>query len=161
MVTKAMAPRIKVPPRNTLALGTSEVTPLELTSAFVPFANGGYATHFHGIVLSAEPLPEASFPHDYDVNPLADAMRGPVPDADDDYEGPAIIESYTVFYNRDGSVKFGTIIARTSADARVLARVDAADEAMVAFLTDGKVEAVGASGRTERSDDGLIHWRAV
>lgn len=27
----------------TLALGTSEVTPLELTSAFVPFANGGYA----------------------------------------------------------------------------------------------------------------------
>ena len=25
-----------------IALGTSEVTPLELTSAFVPFSNGGY-----------------------------------------------------------------------------------------------------------------------
>jgi acetyl-CoA C-acetyltransferase len=124
------------------------------------FANGGYATHFHGIVLSAEPLPEATFPHDYDVNPLADAKRGAVPAADEDYEGPATIESYTVFYNRDGSVKFGTIIARTSADARVLARVDAADEAMVAFLTDGKVEPVGASGQTARGEDGLIHWRA-
>ena len=28
------------------------------------FANGGYATHFHGIVLSADPLPAAQFPHD-------------------------------------------------------------------------------------------------
>ena len=83
-----------------------------------------------------------------------------MPEADDDYEGLASIESYTVFYNRDGSVKFGTIIARTSADARVLARVDAADEAMVAFLTDGAVEPVGAPGRTERGEDGLIHWRA-
>lgn len=27
----------------TLALGTSEVTPLELTAAYAPFANGGYA----------------------------------------------------------------------------------------------------------------------
>jgi penicillin-binding protein 1A len=30
-------------PVPSLALGTSEVTPLELTGAYVPFANGGYA----------------------------------------------------------------------------------------------------------------------
>ncbi len=130
----------------------------ERGTAFL-FANGGYATHFHGIVLSANPLPQASFPHDFDVNPLADAQRGPVPEADEAYEGPATIESYTVFYNRDASVRFGTIIARTPDNARVLARVDAGDEAMIAFLTDGKAEPVSATGQTIRGADGLIHWR--
>lgn len=130
----------------------------ERGTAFL-FANGGYATHFHGIVLSANPLPQASFPHDFDVNPLADAQRGPVPETDEAYEGPATIESYTVFYKRDASVRFGTIIARTPANARVLARVDAGGEAMIAFLTDGKAEPVGATGQTIRGADGLIHWR--
>ncbi len=34
-------------PNASIALGTSEVTPLELTSAFVPFANGGYRPEMH------------------------------------------------------------------------------------------------------------------
>ncbi|MDN2581933.1 transglycosylase domain-containing protein [Aquibium sp. ELW1220] len=40
---------------TSIALGTSEVTPLELTAAYVPFANGGYRpqTHFVQRVKSA------------------------------------------------------------------------------------------------------------
>ncbi|WP_292548163.1 penicillin-binding transpeptidase domain-containing protein, partial [Mesorhizobium sp.] len=34
---------------TSIALGTSEVTPLELTSAYVPFANGGYRPEIHFI----------------------------------------------------------------------------------------------------------------
>ena len=34
---------------TSIALGTSEVTPLELTSAYVPFANGGYRPDIHFI----------------------------------------------------------------------------------------------------------------
>ena len=34
---------------TSLALGTSEVTPLELTAAYVPFANGGYRPEVHFI----------------------------------------------------------------------------------------------------------------
>ncbi|TIL70112.1 MAG: penicillin-binding protein, partial [Mesorhizobium sp.] len=34
---------------TSIALGTSEVTPLELTSAYVPFANGGYRPDVHFI----------------------------------------------------------------------------------------------------------------
>ncbi|MGP2493834.1 transglycosylase domain-containing protein [Mesorhizobium sp. PUT5] len=34
---------------TSIALGTSEVTPLELTSAYVPFANGGYRPPLHFI----------------------------------------------------------------------------------------------------------------
>jgi acetyl-CoA C-acetyltransferase len=122
------------------------------------FANGGYATHFHGIVLSADPLPAAQFPHDYDVNALADAKRGPVPASDEDYQGPAVIESYTVFYKRDGAVRFGTIIAKNPAGARVLARVEAEDAAMIDVLTNGAQEPVGLAGSTQRGEDGLIHW---
>jgi penicillin-binding protein 1A len=36
---------------SSLALGTSVVTPLELTAAYAPFANGGLAAHPYGIVV--------------------------------------------------------------------------------------------------------------
>ncbi len=123
------------------------------------FANGGFATHFHGIILSAEPLPDATFPHDYDVNPIADRLRVEVPETDDEYEGAATIETYTVFYNRDATARFGTIIARTPQGKRVLARVDAQDDAAIHLLTDGKAEPVGVAGRTIKGADGLIHWQ--
>ena len=122
------------------------------------FANGGYATHFHGIVLSADPLPAAKFPHDHDVNAMADAKRGPVPSTDEDYEGPAVIESYTVFYKRDGSVRFGTIIAKNPAGARVLARVEPEDAAMIEVLTNGAEETVGMAGSTPPGGTGLSPW---
>jgi acetyl-CoA C-acetyltransferase len=123
------------------------------------FANGGYATHFHAIVLSADALPDANFPHDFDVNGIADKLRVAVPPVDEAYQGPATIETYTLFYNRDGTTRFGTIIARTPEGARVLARVPHEDKATIAALTDGKAEGVGMSGRTEMGQDGLIEWR--
>jgi len=41
---------------NSIALGTSQVTPLELTAAYVPFANGGYRpdVHFVERVMTAD-----------------------------------------------------------------------------------------------------------
>ena len=39
--------------------------------------------------------------------------------------------------------------------------VDASDTAMIDLLTNGAVEPVGMTGRTERGADGLIHWRAA
>ena len=39
----------KLQANTSIALGTSEVTPLELTAAFVPFANGGYRPKIHFI----------------------------------------------------------------------------------------------------------------
>jgi acetyl-CoA C-acetyltransferase len=123
------------------------------------FANGGYATHFHGIILSADPLPNASFPHDYDVNAKADSLRVPVPEEHADYEGPATIETYTIFYKRDASVRFGTVIALTPEGKRVLARVPAEDEAMIAFLSDGAAEPVGSAGQVVKGAEGLMEWK--
>ena len=125
------------------------------------FANGGYATHNHAIVISSEPQTNAVFPHDFDCNVEAKARRAAVPEVDGDYEGRATIETYTVFYKRDGSVRVGTVIARTPDDKRVLASVPASDAAMIAFLTDGLVEPVGSSGRVSKGNVGLMIWSAT
>lgn len=122
------------------------------------FANGGYATHNHAIVLSSEPMPNAVFPHDFDCNAEAKARRAPVPEVDGEYQGIATVETYTVFYKRDGTPRVGTVIARTPDDRRVLASVPANDEAMIAFLTDGRVEPVGSKGRVVAGDNGLMRW---
>jgi penicillin-binding protein 1A len=48
-----------------IALGTSEVTPLELTAAYVPFADGGYkpTVHFIRRIVSASGKVLYTFPH--------------------------------------------------------------------------------------------------
>ena len=123
------------------------------------FANGGFATDNHCIVLGKEPIAAASFPQDFDYQAEAEAKRGPVPDLVEDYAGPATIESYTIFYGREGAPRAGVVVARTPAGERTLAHVDVEDAAMLAFLTDGKAEPVGAAGQIVALDEGF-GWRA-
>ena len=124
------------------------------------FANGGFATDNHCIVLGRQPIAAASFPQDFDYQAEAEAKRGPVPALVEDYTGAATIESYTVFYGRDGNPKAGVVVARTPAGARTLAHVDVADAAMLAFLTDGTAEPVGAAGQIVALERGY-GWRAA
>ncbi|MGN6496177.1 MAG: acetyl-CoA acetyltransferase [Tsuneonella sp.] len=123
------------------------------------FANGGYATHNHTIVLTSEPNAAAHFPQDFDYQAEADAARGPIPDLDKDYTGPATIETYTVHYGRDGQPRLGTVVARTPAGDRTLAAVMPADTATIAWLTDGQAEPVGASGEIVPGSGDLREWR--
>ncbi|MGR3320477.1 MAG: hypothetical protein ACU0DK_00930 [Pseudooceanicola sp.] len=109
------------------------------------YANGGIVTTNHAIVLSGAPR-DIAFPQDEDVQDRADAARGPVPALDEDHEGPVTVESWTVFYDRDGAPTRGVVIARTPGGARTLAEVPAADTALVARLTDGSVDPVGMAG---------------
>lgn len=122
------------------------------------YGNGGHCTHNHALVLATHPVAGVSFPQDYHFQHMADARRNPVPALGDDHEGPATIETYTVFYGRDGNPTYGVVLARTPAGERVVARVDAEDEAGIAFLTDGLAEPVGSSGRTEKAGE-LLHFR--
>ena len=125
------------------------------------FANGGFATDNHCIVLGSEPIAAASFPQDFDYQTEAEAKRGPVPDLVEDYAGPATIESYTVFYGRDGAPKAGVVVARTPDGKRTLADVDVGDAAMLAFLTDGQQEPVGTAGKIVALGEDRFGWRAV
>ena len=122
------------------------------------FANGGFATDNHCIVLSSEPLAAAAFPQDYDFQREADAMRGAVPVLDEAYAGPATVESYTVFYGRDGLPHAGVVVARTPQGARTLAHVDVSDAALMTFLTDGVAEPVGSSGQIEPRGEAGRFW---
>lgn len=122
------------------------------------FANGGFATDNHCIVLSNQPVAAARFPQDFDYQAEADAAREAVPELDKDYVGAGAVESYTVFYGRDGSPKGGVIVARTPAGARTLAHVDIADAAMVAFLTSGEAEPVGTAGTVTADAGGRRIW---
>ncbi|WP_419807560.1 acetyl-CoA acetyltransferase [Sphingomonas sp.] len=119
------------------------------------FGNGGFATYSHAIVLSREPGAARPFGFDWQ----AEARHGPVPPLDLGYTGPAAIESYTVLYARDGSPNAGVVVARSSAGARLLARVPAAETGTIAFLTDGAVEPVGTAGVAVAAGDGLTDWR--
>lgn len=90
------------------------------------FANGGYATHNHAILLSSTPT-GACFPQDYDFQAEADDLRTKVPPIDEEYAGNVTLETYTVHYARDGSPRFATIVACTPQGARTLAIVPSAD----------------------------------
>ncbi len=120
------------------------------------FANGGFATHNHAIVLGVEPLPGAGEAHDFDVQAEADAARGAVPELVKDYAGLAEIETYTVFYARDGSAKGGVVVALTPGGGRTLAKVRSVDAATIAFLTDGLAEPVGTAGEVVASGEERI-----
>jgi acetyl-CoA C-acetyltransferase len=123
------------------------------------FANGGFATDNHCIILSNQPIAAAQFPQDFDYQAEADAAREAIPPIDEDYAGPAKIETYTVFYGRDGAPRAGVVVALTPAGARTLAHVDVGDAAMVAFLTDGLVEPVGTAGAIIRTDGDSRIWQ--
>nr|WP_255528344.1 hypothetical protein [Qipengyuania sp. YIM B01966] len=123
------------------------------------FGNGGYATYNHALVLSGQPR-AARFPQNFDVQAAADAARRPAPPVDEDYAGPAMLETWTVHYARDGNPRSATVVSRTPAGARTLALVPADDTVAIAALTGGLAEPVGSAGRiTFDLPDGLARWR--
>lgn len=124
------------------------------------FANGGFATHNHAIMLTTKPQPAGTFPQDYDCQADADARRGPIPELVDGYEGVAEIETYTVIYDREAQPKFGVVLAKMPDGRRAIARVPAEDDAMIAFLTSGEAEPVGTKGLVVRRDEFSL-WSSV
>jgi len=123
------------------------------------FANGGFATDNHCIVLGREPIAAARFPQDFDYQTEAEEKRGQVPELVEDYTGPASIETYTSFYGRDATPKAGVVVARTPEGKRTLAHVDVGDPSLLALLTDGTHEPVGMEGQVVPIEDGF-GWRA-
>ncbi len=124
------------------------------------FANGGFATNNHTIVLSRAPAAPETVLQSFDCQAEADALRGPPPPVVEDYAGPGAIETYTVLYERDGSPRWGSIVGRGPEGQRFLAKIPASDAAGIAFLTDGRREPVGAKGEAVAGDDGDMIWRA-
>jgi acetyl-CoA C-acetyltransferase len=127
------------------------------------FANGGLATHSHSMVLSRTPFAADSFPQNFDYQSAADAIRAPAPPIQEDYVGPAIVETYTVFYDREGTPQQGVIVARSTGahapGSRFIAKVAGTDRATIDWLTSGQLEPVGAEGSAIKGPDGDTWWQ--
>jgi acetyl-CoA C-acetyltransferase len=122
------------------------------------FANGGFATHNHSIVLTRDETPRGAFPHGFDFQAVADAERAPAPPLAPDYTGQATIETYTLFYDRTGAITSATVVARSEAGSRLLATVPAEDKAGIERLAASRSEPVGERGMIEHRD-GLSVWQ--
>jgi acetyl-CoA C-acetyltransferase len=126
------------------------------------FANGGIATHNHSIILSRAPTAPNFFPQNFDFQAEADALREPAPPVQEDYLGPATVETYTVLYDREASAQHGIIIGRAPSGARFIAKVPADDAAAINWLTSGEQEPVGMPGTAVKGAGGDTVWvRAV
>lgn len=90
-----------------------------------------------------------------------EARYGAVPGFVADYAGPASIETFTVIYTREGKPEFGTVIARTPAGERLMARVPASDTRTLDLLTDLDSRPVGTSGVVSRLDPKRLQWSAA
>lgn len=122
------------------------------------FGNGGFANTNHAIVLSRDPSRAMQRAQGFDVQADADEGRPAPPHFIEDYEGPARIETYTVFYDREGEPTFAALVLRTPGAARTLARIEGADGDAIAFLTTGAAEPVGTTGVAARSGNMTV-WR--
>jgi len=117
------------------------------------FGNGGIATRNHSIVLSGSPIAAARFPRSHDFQSEADAARGPAPALAPDYLGPASVETWTVFFGRDGSPNSGVVVARTPDGARTLARLTVKDCTALTSVAGTVLEPVGRAGQISCVED--------
>ncbi|HEY5755238.1 MAG TPA: hypothetical protein VIU34_05415 [Steroidobacter sp.] len=120
------------------------------------YGQGEFVTKHHALLLSSTP-PQ----HDLsegDVQARADRPRRLVPELVDDFSGSAALETFTVVYGRGNAPEFGTVIARTSEDRRLMARVPASDSASLQVLTDLSTTPIGRVGQVTRGADNLLNW---
>ena len=122
------------------------------------FANGGYATHNHTILLTKTPQKAGTFPQDFDFQTDADARRGAAPAMDVARTGAGRLETYTVLFERDGSPKIGVVVVRIDEGTRTLAATPPSDTSAIARLLTGDPALIGAPGQVCRSGDRNI-WQ--
>lgn len=125
------------------------------------YGQGGYVTKHHALVLAPRAAPHDLLADDYGVQAGADRRRGPVPPLQLDHQGPAVLETHTVIYQRDSSPSHGVVLARTPTGGRVLARVAPEASSSIAALTDLDRSAVGRVGSVYlalAADDAIPHW---
>jgi acetyl-CoA C-acetyltransferase len=92
------------------------------------------------------------------VQHAADAVRGPVPPLIERYDGPAVIETYTARFGRDGAALDGIVIARAPAGERLMAKIVSDDQASMAGLLSMDRSAVGAEGQVRTDVFGTLIW---
>ncbi|KAH7355297.1 hypothetical protein BKA65DRAFT_498097 [Rhexocercosporidium sp. MPI-PUGE-AT-0058] len=112
-------------------------------------ANGGMVTYQYVVCLSTQPR-DSPYP---DRNPLPDLLNDdPAPEVDEKAEGEAVIETYTVEFERDGTPLRGHIVGGLKSNQhRFLA--NHGDDSTLQQLSSFSKEPVGRTGWVTVGDD--------
>ena len=121
------------------------------------YGNGEFVTKHHAVVLYRQPVSKPV--ENLNLQDDLDANYGEVPEVLSVYNGTSILETYSLWYSRDGQPERAALICRTPENKRHLAAVNA--PATLQALISGEKEVIGASGVASAGDDGLNYWLAV
>ncbi|MGE4324095.1 MAG: acetyl-CoA acetyltransferase [Sphingobium sp.] len=105
------------------------------------YGQGEFVTKHHALMLAREPGAEPICL--IDAQAEADTARGPVPPLAPEYAGPALLESFTIPYDREGRPRFAMVLALTPDGRRTVARMDAQDTQALTSLTTSPVGGAG------------------
>lgn len=112
-------------------------------------ANGGVATYQHAVVLSTSPR-SSPYP---ESNPLPPVITDiPVPSVDQTAEGEAVIETYTVEFDRKNKPLRGHVVGRLKDNGhRFIA--NHGDESTLQQLASFSREPIGRSGMVKQDPE--------
>jgi acetyl-CoA C-acetyltransferase len=121
------------------------------------YGQGGFVNKHHALILGNQPAPRPLALR-YTVQSEADRARGPIPALTTDFGGSAMLETFTILYDRDGAIGHGVAIARTSEGSRLMAKVLAEDSETLDALTLSEHSAVGMQGQVRKLADSSLQW---
>ena len=121
------------------------------------YGQGGAMTKHHALLLSKQ-SPKSSLIEDYSVQNHVDALQTKAPSIAFDYEGAAVIETYSAYYNSQNEPTLGIVIARTPENQRLIARVPPEDAESLLALTEFEINAVGTIGDIKKNAVGSLSW---
>jgi acetyl-CoA C-acetyltransferase len=121
------------------------------------YGNGEFVTKHHALVLFSQPVNKPV--ENLNLQEELDANYGEVPEVLRAYSGPSVLETYSLWYSRDGQPERAALICRTPDNKRHLAAVN--DAVTLQALINGEKEVIGASGVASVGEDGFNYWLAV
>ncbi|OCL03137.1 hypothetical protein AOQ84DRAFT_326442 [Glonium stellatum] len=114
-------------------------------------ANGGVLSYQHAICLSSNPRKDESpYPS---ANPLPDLVKDvPIPTVDPQAEGDAVIETYTIEFNRDGTPLRGYVVGQLRSNGhRFIA--NHGDASTLKQLSSNAEEQIGRAGWVRKDSE--------
>ncbi len=121
------------------------------------YGQGGVVSKHHAILVSTQ-VPSKMLNADYSVQAQAEALRGPVPEFADSYEGMGRIETYTIIYTPKGEVLHGVVLAITADGRRTIAKVRRDHANSIALLSSLGANPIGKIGHIRTDAFGAQIW---
>ncbi|WP_164155860.1 acetyl-CoA acetyltransferase [Sandarakinorhabdus rubra] len=123
------------------------------------YGQGGYVTKHHALVIGNRPAEPAWLLLNRDVQDAAEDARADVPRYDGSHAGPAVVETFSIVFGREGQPSHGSVIGRTPDGTRVFGKLDMADRDALATFLSLEASPIGLPGRVDVGEDGLQRWQ--